>query len=373
MIEIDKMSDLEYQEYCLKEYEKFFQLLNSNLENSKKKKTKYEFDGKKLNIYPTIRCLIIDGFKIPDNITIWNFNASAYFELRVLNYPEDTFANNLLLREISFRIGVDSNLKKLGKNTTLIGGNLSSMYNCLEDLSNLKMHSPMGTLNITKTNISQLPNELYVDNLNISYTKIKKIGNKTIVNSLNAYNSFLEEFPYDFQCLNLNISYTKIKKIPLSLKNNNNNDYLFILINGLLIENMIELFNNEEIICYTTSKENACCSFYGEISLQDIKNHCETYNCNLENGIYKKTGKKWNQNIERQQIDLTIKNIIIGDNAIKPIQKKLLLDNFEAISKKEIISYIKRDKIIFNYDLIKNKIISIYCYITKKTFKTTLF
>lgn len=50
MIEIDKMSDLEYQEYCLKEYEKFFQLLNSNLENSKKKKAKYEFDGKKLNI-----------------------------------------------------------------------------------------------------------------------------------------------------------------------------------------------------------------------------------------------------------------------------------------------------------------------------------
>lgn len=259
----------------------------------------------KNSIYPTIRFLIIDDFKIPDNITIWNFNTNAYFELRVLDYPEDTFANNLLLREVSFRIEIDSNLKKLGKNTTLIGGNLSSMYNCLEDLSNLKMYSPMGTLNITKTNISQLPDELYVDNLNISYTKIKKIGNKTIVNSLNAYNSFLEEFPYDFQCLNLNISYTKVKKIPLSLKNNN--DYLFILINGLLIENMIELFNNEEIICYTTFKENAYLNSYEGISLQDIKNHCEAYNCNLEGEIYK-TRKKCNPNIERQQIDLTIKN-----------------------------------------------------------------
>ena len=81
MININKMSDSEYQEYCLKEYAEFFKQLEKEINKDLKDlKMIYYFEGKTLIVKPTINTsirenslfprkrMLIEGTKIPNKI-----------------------------------------------------------------------------------------------------------------------------------------------------------------------------------------------------------------------------------------------------------------------------------------------------------------
>lgn len=201
--------------------------------------------------------------------------------------------------------------------------------------NNLKiMHFPI--------KITNYPDEVLPDNLSvmtvldISNTKIKKFGKNTYIEGyLQAAGSSLEQLEQDLELARgMNISYTNINEIPISLFKNGR--YLNFQLNGLFIKNMDELFNkdiNDNFYVSYTSYIYENKEFFTRIVY--ISELSQEFSFDTIDSLSEFIFDK----IPYIKIPMCMENMkktILSYNIVLPIQKKLLLEEFDKITYEEI-------------------------------------
>ena len=404
MTEIDKMNDLEYQEYCLKEYAEFFKQLekenlynkNNTLQRIRPAKNTYYFEGKTLvvrknqilivskeNKYShdmSTNKIIIEKAKIPGNLKVLDTS------LEIIDYPEEVLSDNLYVDHSLIISEGNKIIKYFGKNT-IVGGNLKAVMTSLESLDNFNfialelgrykttkemlegtrnyyhIRNPYiqilgnnGTIDITSSNVKKLPDGLRVrGDLYISDTPIEYIGKNTIIGGhIFLYKSILKEFPNDIQLSDescIEITYIKNKNIKLleSFK-----DKRYILCINTFIKNIDELYKDESElkICFGNS--------YSKYIINDSKS--SKYKIIFEKQIFEEENEfmsyfhDLNISTKDEKIfQIYIKNLLLYYNAI-PIRKKLLLEDFKNITQEEIDLHINNINIPYEKKLTEKRI-----------------
>lgn len=400
MININKMSDSEYQEYCLKEYKDFFKQLEKEISKDLKDlKMIYYFEGKTLIVKPTINIsvresslfskkrMLIEGAKIPDNFKIFGIH------LVISDYPEETLPDNLYVDNSLF-ITLNRQIRYFGKNT-LVGGSLYATHTGLESLDNFKfidcsyledcktakeiqdkikgtrfelesyIYNNNSNLDISYSNVKKLPDGLKIrGNLDISGTEIEYIGKSTtICGNFFAHYSLLKDFPIDIQFSNDTNIYMHDVDIKL-LKSFKNKKFVFYI---------TRCIKNIDILYKSKSGLQFCTYFIGKDFFENYALFiCDNFPKNriiLEKQIFeteKNRLKELNKNNNNyhdeneKRFQEYIKNMLLYYNTI-PIRKKLLLEDFENITQKEIDRHINiSSKIYKKYNKNKYKKARIY-------------
>lgn len=391
------MNNQKYEEYCKEKYKNFFEKINC-------KNVKYKIINKKIivkNNDNEMKTFYVNGFLLPNNLKLCGF------ELEINKYPIDILPDNLYING-SIRIYEKCNVKYFGKNSVLHGdlianqsklvslkniiirkGKVSLLHSDVEDLGNNKIFDddlciayskikklPKGLLvkgcfELYQTQIEELPDNLIVyGDMNAASSKIRKFGKNNSVygNSISIYNTPLEKIEDDVIFYSLFIGNTKVTELPKKIFDKNKLRNIYI--SNVFIKNIDEFFD------YTSLYHNIYVLYsYGGTSF-NIKNVI---------GINIEQLKKDMDLSSYEDHEKIIKNILLYNSV--PVQKKLLLEEFDLISKSEIENYIKsrnkRKNLKNNFkdeqNLMKNKGIKInnnklefpliyYCR-TKKTMK----
>lgn len=400
----------EYQNYCKRKYLDFFNYLTKLCEQNIIKYKIIKKNNKKILIitsfnetyYNFNNPFIIDNFTIPNNVCFYNII------VKVNKYPKNILPNNLYI-ENNLYIDKLSNIEYFGKNTIV-----NSLYASKSNLKSIKNIKVKFNIDISGTNVTTLPNYLYLEGgLDISYTKIKKLGKHThIQGNFLAYGSELTCFPEDLELYNytiingvnyIDISDTNVDIIPICYKNK----HLNFIISGLFIKNIEQLYkpilhgNNfyePYINLYIYDEEYKQIKFDNInpklINIQELNFYIDyyhdhsilKYNKNsILTSIYKNFNKAYKNMInnynKQKSIELTIKTILLyNDYCINleknpdyinyfNINKKILLEQFDRINKDELEKYIKeQNNLNKNNNEIKNTIITDFCR-TEKALK----
>lgn len=414
MTEIDKMSDLEYQKYCLREYAEFFkQLEEENLYNiNKHTKNTYYFESKNIIVRKNQILIVfkenkfshnlstnkisITKTRIPSNLKILDTS------LEIIDYPEEMLPDNLYVDHSLIISEGNKIIKYFGKNT-IVGGSLKATITSLESLENFNfidlelkdcktvkemfekiknyreyiVSGNKGTINIAFSNVKSLPDGLRVSgDLIISNTPIEYIGKDTIIcGAFVLSGSILKEFPNDIQLSDQSfIDMISIKNQDIRFLKSFKNKKYKIYINSI-IKNIDELYKNKNSLNIFFG--NFCSKYkitYNNRPTNRIAFEKQMFEEENEFIYYHRNYNSTEENKKRFQI--YIKNMLLYGNTI-PIRKKLLLENFENITQEEIDCHINISSKTYKKNNYKRKYKKVRKYKkfnrTKHTYKRVQF